>query len=158
MDKEKKKELAEFDKRWNFEKTVEVPTNEDMVEALDWEKIRSLFNELQGDQGDLYMNVSKLDAPGLKEKLKLRYREFKVEGEPVTFHHKQIFQWFQGLANYLEISVGEAVYKVLYERESLREELDLGDTLNIDIGSVQSIEPEESKVDESELEALIEDD
>lgn len=157
MDKQKKEELAGFDDRWSFEKTVEVPVKQDFREALDWEKIRYVFNDLQDSQGDLYMNVSKLGSPGLKEKLKLRYREFQASGEPVTFHHKQIFEWFEGLANHLEISVGEAVYKVLYEKESLRETLELGDTMNVNIGSVQDIEPEESKVGKEELKGLIED-
>lgn len=157
MDKKKKEELASFDQRWNFEKTVTVPTHNYDKLGVNWEQIREEFNELQESQGDLYMNVSKLDSPGLKEKLKLRYKEFQATGEKVTFHHMQIFQWFEGLANHLSISVGEAVYRVLYEKESLRETLDLGDTMNVNIGSVEDIEPKESKVGKEELQGLIKD-
>lgn len=157
MDKKKKEDLAEFDSRWNFEKTVTVPTHNYDKLGVDWEQIREEFNELQSSQGDLYMNVSKLDNPAFREKLKLRYKEFQATGETVIFHHMQIFQWFEGLANHLSISVGEAVYRVLYEKESLRETLDLGDTMNVNIGSVQDIKPKESKVDEEELQGLIKD-
>lgn len=152
MDKQKKQELAEMDSRWEFEKTVEV------ADDIDWEDVRQKFNELQSNQGDLYMVVDKMDTPSLMQKVKIWFDGYhRSINNKVTFHHKQVYDWFSKLAAHYEISVGSAVWKVFNKEDELREELDLGNTVNVDIGSVGDVAPAESKVDKDELQELIED-
>jgi len=154
MDKQKKEELAEMDSRWNFEKTVKTRYEND------WDAVLNVFNKLQENQGDLYMEVDKLTMPSRIEKLKMRYREYRNNdfSNKVTFHHRQVYEWFLKLASYLNLTVGEAYYRTVYEEDNLRDELSLGDTMNVEISTIGEMEPEESKVGEDELKEMIEDD
>lgn len=156
MNKEKKEELAEMDSRWNFEKTLQVPT---LNGELGWEQVKDTFNKLQSDQGDLYMEVSKMPQPKRTDQLKLWYRQRKTSGEKVTIHHSQIYHWFRGLAQYLDISVGKAISRVIHDREELRKDLDLGDTVTVEMNSISQMDTrEESEVSKDELEDMIQDD
>lgn len=155
MNKEKKKELAEMDSRWDFEKTVKTRYEDD------WEAVMNTFNWIQENQGDLYMEVSKLENPGFIDRIKLKVRELRNDDfkEEVTFHHSQVYDWFEALAHHLGISVGKAVYLVEYETKELRKKLDLGDTMNVEINSIDDMaEPEESKVSKDELKEMVEND
>ena len=153
MDEDKKKELAEFDQRWNFEKTVQVPTTQD----LDWQKVRAVFNDLQSDQGDLYMTIANLETPQGFDTLRQWYRNRKQNGEEVTFHHSQVYNFYVKLANEFNVSVGKAVFKVLYEKDELRDYFDLGKTVNVSMNNVDLMDTEESSVSRDELEEFIED-
>jgi len=155
MDKQKKQELAEKDSRWSFEKTIQVPTQQS---DLDWGQVKDTFNMLQGEEGDLYMEVSKMPLPKTKDKIWMWYRQYQTQGTNVTFHHSQVYEWFKALAHYLNVSTGEAVHKVLYNREELRETLDLGDTVNVSVNSVSSMDTrQETEVSKDELKEMIED-
>lgn len=156
MDQEKKKELAEMDSRWSFEKTIEVPIF-GMEGPITWEKIRNAFNELQENQGDLYMTVDKLPEPSRLDKAKIWFGNKFTEGEKVTFHHAQVYRFYEKLANELGLVVGEAIYKVLFEKQELRKYFELGETVNVDIGSVGDVAPEKSKVSKDELQEMIDD-
>lgn len=154
MDKQKKSELAEMDGRWNFEKQIQVPVEE---MELDWDAVRSLFNNLQDGQGDLYMKTSSLPMPKRLERLKVWNRNRKQDGQTVTFHHSQVYNFYLKLANKLDTSVGEAVRKVLLETEELRKHFDLGKEVNVSINNVEAMDTSDTSVSRSELEELIED-
>ena len=155
MNKDKKKELAEMDERWNFEKTVTVPTSE---EGLDWEKLRTFFNSLQDDHGDLYMEVSKKPRPNKVFKFKNWIGQKKETGTKVSFHHSQVYDWFMKLAYELEVNVGEAVFQTLYNMDELRDKLGLGGTVTVEMNTMSEMgNPSESKVSKDELEEMIND-
>jgi len=153
MDKDKKKELAEMDSRWDFEKTIRVP------EDYSWEDVRERFNELQEKQGDLYMQVSKLPEPSLKEKIGMKFKAWKTSsGEKLTFHHRQIFEWYQGLANHLNVTIGEAITKTFDDIQGIRESLELGEQVNVQINDLDDMSTAEgSKVSKDELQEMIDD-
>lgn len=154
MNKDKKQELAEMDERWNFEKTVTVPTSE---EGLDWEKLRTFFNSLQDDHGDLYMEVSKKPTPGKLFRAKNWMGQKKETGTKVTFHHSQVYDWFMKLAYHLDVNVGEAVFQTLYNMDELRDKLSLGGTVTVEMNTMSEMgNPSESKVSKDELEEMIE--
>jgi len=158
MNEEKKQELAEFDERWKFEKTIQVPINDSLRQALDWQKVRGKFNQLQDNNGDLYMTIANLELPSRIDKAKMWYRNRKQEGEPVTFHHTQVYNFYLKLAHELDVSVGEAVHKIMFEQDQLREYFDLGKTVNVSINNVDAMETaESSNVSKDELEEFIED-
>lgn len=156
MDKQKKKELAEMDSRWDFEKDVKFGYD------VDWEYVRNLFNNLQQEQGDLYMKVSKMPIPSKMERLKLKYRGYKNkdfisdQSHRITIHHQQIYDWFLRLANYLDVQIGYAIYMCDKGLTDLREQLGLGDTVNVEMNSISDLE-KESKVSKDKLEEMIED-
>jgi hypothetical protein len=152
MDQDKKQELAETDKRWNFEKTVKTPVE------TDWEEVKDEFNQLQGDQGDLYMTISNLELPTAVDKLRQWYRNKTGFGEhEVTFHHSQVYNFYFKLAYELEICVGEAVKMLLKSKEELRDHFELGETVNVSINNVDSMDTSESSVTRDELQELLED-
>jgi len=154
MNKDKKQELAKMDERWNFKKTVKTRFEDD------WDAVKNTFNWVQDNQGDLYMQVSKMDQPGRLYRLKMRYREFRSDRlvESVTFHHAQVYEWFEKLAYRLDCTVGEAVYKVEYEIDELRQVLDLGNTVTVEMNTMSEMgNPSESKVSKDELKEMIED-
>lgn len=159
MDKEKKKELAEMDGRWNFEKTFRTQNQ------VSWESARKTFNEIQENHGDLYMTVDKLELPGRLDRMRLWFKQWKYGksyGRTMTFHHEQVYNWFLKLANELDMSVGRVLDKffVLDDEtvEWFRSYFDLGDTVNVEINSIDAMsEPEESKVSRDELEEMIND-
>lgn len=169
MDQEKKKELAEMDSRWNFEKTVQAPGNTRI--ELTWEKVRDAFNQIQTDQGDLYMTIEKKPELNKSQKLKLWWRNKfnRSYSATVTFHHEQVYNWFEKLAWELDKTVGEAVIQFVYDAgdgkdpvkncQALREQLDLGDTVNVEVNNMGDMaEPKESKVSKDELQEMINDD
>jgi len=158
MDNQKKQELAEFDERWKFEQTINVPTDERIVEAVEWQKVRKMFNQLQDNNGDLYMTIANLELPSKIDKAKLWYRNRKQEGEQVTFHHTQVYNFYLKLAHELDVSVGQAVHKIMFEQDQLREYFDLGKTVNVSINNVDAMgTAESSNVSKDELEEFIED-
>lgn len=147
---------------WDFEKTVKVPVNIEAEWPRNWEVVKSAYNELMEEHGDLYMHVSKLPEPGRMERIKLKLRGYWAEHTgKVKFQHEQVYRFFEALAVHLETDVGTAVHRVLYETEDLRDELGLGETLNVqfmDMGAGEpSKETEDSKVSEDELKEMIND-
>lgn len=154
MDKEKKKELAEMDSRWDFQKTVKTAENRG------WDDLLNKYNNLQDQHGDLYMAVSKFSSPNFTDKAKMWLDSWHRDLEnTVTFEHRQVYQWFEALAAHQQISVGHAVWKVFNKLDELRQELNLGETMNVEINNVDAMEkPEHSKVSKDELKEMIEDD
>lgn len=159
MDKQKKQELAETDGRWEFEKKVRTQNQ------VSWESARERFNELQTDQGDLYMTVDKLEQPTLLEKAKLWFKQKRYGedwGRTMTFHHEQVYNWYLRLANELDKPVG-AVLDMLFvldesTLEKLRDHFDLGDTVNVEVNAMGDMaEPKESQVSKDELREMIND-
>lgn len=155
MDKQKKQELAEVDGRWGFEKKVKT------YAGYNWEEVLQCFNDLQEQHGDLYMKVSKLPIPGRLSRMRLYYKQKRdvMNTDPLTFHHKQVYDWFYCLAYRLDKSLGETVHLVMSDIQTVRDELDLGDTVNVQISSVEALETgEKSKVSRDELKGMIQDD
>ena len=154
MNKEKKQKLADKDPRWEFEKKVQVPN---ISGELDWETVKNLFNSLQENQGDLYMAIDKLDAPSRIEKAKLWNRNRKENGSTVTFHNSRVYNFYRDLANELSSSVGHAVFKLMTDKESLRNRFDLGKTVNVNVSDVGNMDTSKSKVSKEELKEMIKD-
>lgn len=153
MDKQRKSELAEVDERWSFEKTVGIP---ETSHGDEWQHLKGLYNSLQEEQGDLYMRISSLPRPSRLDRLKVwgRDKTSSFNGE-VTFHHSQVYNWFLKLAVYLDTGIGEAVQKVYNDIEGLREMFELGETMNVDIGHVDSMDTGDSKVSKDQLQQMI---
>lgn len=152
MDEEKKKELAEYDARWEFEKQVQIPN---ISGGFDWEKVKNLYNNLQEEQGDLYMAVDKLPNPDRLESVKIWWLNRKTEGTTVTFHHSGVYRFYLKLANELEVSVGQAVFKLLSDKEALRKHFGLGGTVNVNFSEVGDMDTSSSKVSKEELKEMI---
>jgi hypothetical protein len=56
----------------------------------------------------------------------------------------------------MDVSIGQAVFKVLYEKDELRDYFDLGKTVNVSMNNVDAMDTQESSVSKSELEEFIE--
>jgi len=155
MDQDKKQELAETDKRWKLEKTVQVPE----VSHIEWADVKTQFNILQDNQGDLYITIAKLPIPTGIDKARLWIKNKRQDGKQVTFHHSQVYNFYLKLAYELDVSVGKAVYRLLYDSDNLRDYFDLGKTVNISMNNVDAMDTaENSNVSRDELEEFIEDD
>lgn len=148
---------------WDFEKKVTVPVHRHDSSKVDWSKVLTIFNDLQTSDGDLYMKVSKLPLPTGLDRYHIGFKQWRTRWEhstEVTFQHRRVYNWFLRLAYKLGCTTGEAVAKTLYDKENLREELGLGQSVNVDIREykteVQRIE--DAKVNRKELEELIDDD
>lgn len=155
MDQDKKEKLSEMDSRWNFEKEIQVPNKSHRV---NWRIIMSEYNHLQDTHGDLYMTIDKLPCPSGLDKARQWYWNRKEKGYEATIHNSQIYNFFEKLAFELEISVGEAVSKVINDKETLRDYFDLGQTVNVSMNNVDAMDTREnSQVSKDELKELIED-
>lgn len=155
MDQDKKEKLSKMDSRWKFEKEIQVPNERHRV---NWRIIMSEYNHLQDTHGDLYMTVDKLPCPSGLDKVKQWYRNRKTKGYNATIHNSQVYRFFEKLACELEVSVGEAVSKVINDKEALREYFDLGQTVNVTMNNVDAMDTrEKSQVSKDELQELIED-
>jgi hypothetical protein len=167
MDKEKKEELAEFDARWSFEKTVNKHGYD-----VSWEDAKKTYNGLIGgpditeesesdENMDLFLKIQDLERPkpGFIHKIKNWLGLIEEPETGLTFHHSSIYIFYEKLADELNIPVAEAVVKLRDNPNDLREHFGIGETSSYDIDHVSTMDTSESTFMESEeLEAMIEDD
>lgn len=166
MDKQKKQELAEFDERWSFEKTV----NKNGFN-VSWEEAKNVYNGLIGgpdliensennENMDLFLKIQDLEEPekSVVAKVKKKLGLTKEPETGLTFHHSSIYKFYRKLANELDVSVAEAVVKVRDKPEELRQHFDIGESSSYDVDHVSTMDTSESTfMESSELEELIED-
>lgn len=141
------------DKNWDFERKVSTDLK------ISWSDLLEEYNKMQDSQADLYMVVSKLERPEGLNKWKMRFKQFRYSGsQEFVFKHRKVYIWFQKLAYNLDLTLGETLVKWYRQRSEIRSELELGETVSVNINSLDSMNTEDSKVSEQELQELIEDD
>jgi hypothetical protein len=166
MDLEKKKELARFDGRWSFEKTV----NKDGHD-VSWEDAKRTYNGLIGgpdmteesesdENMDLFLKIQDLERPkpGIIHRIKDYFGLIEEPEQGLTFHHETIYRFYEKLADELDSSIAEAVVKLRDNPNDLREHFGIGESSSYDVEHVSTMDTSESTFMESEeLEAMIED-
>lgn len=139
------------DNNWNFDKTVSTDLD------MDWKELLESYNDMQEAEADLYMVVEKLPKPEGLDKWKLKWRQYRHKADhSITFQHQKVYSWFQKLAYRLDLTVGEALHKWATQRNKIRQELELGETVKVEVNNLDSMDTSESKVSKQELQEMIE--
>jgi len=147
-------DLASVDESWNFIKKVPKPENLD----IDWDKLMDKFNNVQEDQPDLYVKISKNDVDkSVLDKLKEKYDLVRSD-EKLVFHNKSVYSWYENLADELDEDMTTAISMLFNRPQFVRDKLGLGESDNFEINNASSMDTRDiTKATQDELEEALED-